>query len=279
MLDFTDVVSSGDHDDKYYPTEMREPDSQKQESVFSAVPSMLLWQAGKQQAQNAFSIYANIDLLRPYFHVEPQEVRARIVESLLPRWPSHYAPLLIPAELYGPLMLVLTLITLLLFGMKTSGHTVKEGTLMGTAFGVSFGYWLGGSALVRAAGYVSSTQLSFFQVLSLMGYGLSGHCVALLLGNAFHPVHSHLFFYAVWLFLGGATAAKLMSVFLAKTASASHKVVAAGTAAAVHLLALLYFHFAYHKTVEGTGCSPLEILVQSLNRLRMHKKVFHSHRI
>uniref|UniRef100_A0A6M2E1A8 Putative secreted protein n=1 Tax=Amblyomma tuberculatum TaxID=48802 RepID=A0A6M2E1A8_9ACAR len=36
-------------------------------------------------------------------------------------------------------MLVLTLITLLLFGMKTSGHTVKEGTLMGTAFGVSFG--------------------------------------------------------------------------------------------------------------------------------------------
>lgn len=249
VLDFTDVASSGVHDEKFYSADKPAPIPHNQD-VFSAVPSMLLWQAGKQQAKNAFSIYANIDLLRPYFHVEPQEVRARIMESFLPRWPSHYAPLLIPAELYGPLMLVLTLITLLLFGMKTSGHTVKEGTLMGTAFGVSFGYWLGGSALVRAAGYISSTQLSFFQVLSLMGYGLSGHCLALLLGNTFHPVHSHLFFYIVWLLLGGSTAARLMSVFSAKTASASHKAVAAGAAGALHLLALLYFHFAYHRTVE-----------------------------
>ncbi|XP_037287691.1 protein YIPF3 [Rhipicephalus microplus] len=249
VLDFTDVASPDFHNEKFYSAEKPAP-TQPSQDVFSAMPSMLLWQAGKQQAQNAFSIYANIDLLRPYFHVEPQEVRARILESFLPRWPSHYAPLLIPAELYGPLMLVLTLITLLLFGMKTSGHTVKEGTLMGTAFGVSFGYWLGGSALVRAAGYISSTQLSFFQVLSLMGYGLSGHCLALLLGNTFHPAHSHLFFYVVWLLLGGSTAVKLISVFSAKTASASHKTVAAGTAGALHLLALLYFHFAYHRTVE-----------------------------
>ncbi|XP_075527676.1 protein YIPF3-like isoform X1 [Dermacentor variabilis] len=249
VLDFTDVASSAVHDETFHSADKPAPIPHSQD-VFSAVPSMLLWQAGKQQAKNAFSIYANIDLLRPYFHVEPQEVRARILESFLPRWPSHYAPLLIPAELYGPLMLVLTLITLLLFGMKTSGHTVKEGTLMGTAFGVSFGYWLGGSALVRAAGYISSTQLSFFQVLSLMGYGLSGHCLALLLGNAFHPVHSHLFFYIVWLLLGGSTAARLMSVFSAKTASASHKAVTAGAAGALHLLALLYFHFAYHRTVQ-----------------------------
>lgn len=34
---------------------------------------------------------------------------------------------MIPGELYGPLMLVFTLITLLLFGMKTSGHTVVSG--------------------------------------------------------------------------------------------------------------------------------------------------------
>ncbi|KAH6941042.1 hypothetical protein HPB50_012723 [Hyalomma asiaticum] len=133
VLDFTDVPSSGVHDEKFYSADKPAP-IQHSQDVFSAVPSMLLWQAGKQQAQNAFSIYANIDLLRPYFHVEPQEVRARILESFLPRWPSHYAPL---------------------------------------------------------------------------GYGLSGHCLALLLGNAFHPVHSHLFFYTVWLLLGGPTAAKL----------------------------------------------------------------------
>lgn len=212
---------------------------------------MLLWQAGKQQAQKAFGLYGNIDLLRPYFHVEPQEVRDRILQSFFPHWPSHYAPLMIPGELYGPLMLVFTLITLLLFGMKTSGHTVKEGTLMGTAFGVSFGYWLGGSALVKAAAYLSNSRLSFLQVLSLMGYALSGHCLALLLGNLFHPVHSHVFFYAIWLVLGGVTAVKLMSVFAAKTPVASQKVAPAVAAGLLHLLSLLYFHFAYHRTVEA----------------------------
>lgn len=251
VLEFTDTIESGGYDaGKHYLPPMGEQKAHEPDFLQSA-PSMLLWQAGKQQAQKAFNLYGNIDLLRPYFHVEPQEVRDRILESFFPRWPSHYAPLLIPGELYGPLMLVFTMITLLLFGMKSSGHTVKEGTLMGTAFGVSFGYWLGGSALVRAAGYVSSTRLSFLQVLSLMGYALSGHCFALFLGNVFHPEHSHMFFYGVWLVLGGSTALKLVAVFAAKTASVSHKAVAASTAAVLHLLALLYFHFAYHRTVEA----------------------------
>lgn len=212
---------------------------------------MLLWQAGKQQAQKAFSLYGNIDILRPYFHVEPQEVRDRIFESFLPRWPSNYKALVIPGELYGPLMLVFTLITLLLYGMKSSGHTVKEGTLMGTAFGVSFGYWLGGSALVYSAAYICSTHISFLQVLSSMGYALSGHCVVLILSSAFHPVHSHIFFYVTWFLIGGLTAAKLVSVLVARTSGSSHKILAGGVAASLHLLMLLYAHFAYHRTVEA----------------------------
>ncbi|XP_040357671.1 protein YIPF3-like [Ixodes scapularis] len=42
-----------------------------------------------------------------------------------------------------------------------------------------------------------------------------------------------------------------VAVFAAKTASVSHKAVAASTAALLHLLALLYFHFAYHRMVEA----------------------------
>lgn len=36
-----------------------------------------MWQAGKRQASRAFSLYANIDILRPYFDVEPAQVRSR----------------------------------------------------------------------------------------------------------------------------------------------------------------------------------------------------------
>lgn len=36
-----------------------------------------MWQVGKRQASKAFSLYANIDILRPYFDVEPVQVRTR----------------------------------------------------------------------------------------------------------------------------------------------------------------------------------------------------------
>ncbi|TDH01667.1 hypothetical protein EPR50_G00183020 [Perca flavescens] len=36
-----------------------------------------VWQAGKRQASRAFNLYANIDILRPYFDVEPVQVRSR----------------------------------------------------------------------------------------------------------------------------------------------------------------------------------------------------------
>ena len=36
-----------------------------------------MWQAGTQSAKRAWNVYGNIDLLRPYFDVEPKEVQSR----------------------------------------------------------------------------------------------------------------------------------------------------------------------------------------------------------
>ncbi|UYV69382.1 YIPF3 [Cordylochernes scorpioides] len=107
-------------------------------------------------------------------------------------------------------MLVLTLIALLLYGMKTSDHVVKEGTLMGTAFGVSFGYWFGATGLVFFLCFISNCAISFFQLLSLVGYGISGHCLTLLLGTLIHPENSHISFYLLWLVFGGLSAATMV---------------------------------------------------------------------
>lgn len=43
----------------------------------------------------------------------------------------------------------------------------QEGTLMGTAFGVCFGYWIGGSALFYSVSFMCNTHLTFLQILSL----------------------------------------------------------------------------------------------------------------
>lgn len=51
------------------------------ESQYSSQDSMLfsiqLWQAGKQSTQKFINMYAHIDFLRPYFDVEPREIRSR----------------------------------------------------------------------------------------------------------------------------------------------------------------------------------------------------------
>ncbi|EDV29562.1 uncharacterized protein TRIADDRAFT_52073 [Trichoplax adhaerens] len=45
-------------------------------------------QQGQQQVRNALNFYANIDILRPYFDVEPIQVRDRLLRSLVPVKPS-----------------------------------------------------------------------------------------------------------------------------------------------------------------------------------------------
>ena len=49
---------------------------------------MQMWNEGSQRVGKAFSVYANIDVLRPYFDVEPHQVRSRLLHSLIPKMPG-----------------------------------------------------------------------------------------------------------------------------------------------------------------------------------------------
>uniref|UniRef100_A0A671Y150 Protein YIPF3 n=1 Tax=Sparus aurata TaxID=8175 RepID=A0A671Y150_SPAAU len=165
-----------------------------------------VWQAGKRQASRAFNLYANIDILRPYFDVEPVQVRSRLIESMIPVRMINF-PQKIAGELYGPLMLVFTLVAILLHGMKTSGTVIREGTLMGTAIGTCFGYWLGVSSFIYFLAYLVNAQITMLQTLSLLGYGLFGHCVVLLVT---YNIHFHFLFYVLWLLLGGLSTLRMV---------------------------------------------------------------------
>ncbi|XP_034503798.1 protein YIPF3 isoform X9 [Ailuropoda melanoleuca] len=162
-----------------------------------------MWQAGKRQASRAFSLYANIDILRPYFDVEPAQVRSRLLESMIPIKMVNF-PQKIAGELYGPLMLVFTLVAILLHGMKTSD--------------------------------------------TIIGYGLFGHCIVLFIT---YNIHLHALFFLFWLLVGGLSTLRMVAVLVSRTVGPTQRLLLCGTLAALHMVFLLYLHFAYHKVVEG----------------------------
>lgn len=45
----------------------------------------------------------------------------------------------------------------------------------------------------------------------LQGYGLTSHCVVILVGTLIHTSHDHLFFYMLWAVFGGLSTLKMVS--------------------------------------------------------------------
>ncbi|CAF0906016.1 unnamed protein product [Didymodactylos carnosus] len=167
----------------------------------------LVWNAGKQQAQKAINLYANLDYLRPYFDVEPKEVFNRLIQSLIPKLPSREEN--VKPELYGPSMITFTLAAILIYQMKLSNHSV--------------------------------------------GYALFSHCVVLLFATFIHTKHDHMLFYFLWAVIGGMAASKMASVVMARTLNQRYQLALAGFVAAMHMIFLLYLHFAYHELAENVA--------------------------
>ncbi|KAF3841604.1 hypothetical protein F7725_023555 [Dissostichus mawsoni] len=160
-----------------------------------------VWQAGKRQASKAFNLYANIDILRP------------LIESMIPVRMINF-PQKIAGELYGPLMLVFTLVAILLHGMKTSDTVI----------------------------------ITMLQTLSLLGYGLFGHCVVLFIT---YNIHFHFLFYFLWLLCGGLSTLRMVTALLSRTVGQTPRLLLCGTLSVLHMMFLLYLHFNYHKIIEG----------------------------
>lgn len=206
-----------------------------------------VWAAGKSQARRFFDLYSNIDVLRPYFDVEPKDILIRLAQSLVPRKPLK--PQTVAGELYGPIMVVFTLVALLLFSMKHSGHTVQEGTLMGTAIGVCFGYWLGGSSLYYFMAYLCNAHITLLQIVSLTGYALFSHCICIFLATVTHETTHGVFFLAI-IVIGGLSSLRMLGVYVSRTWSRQQGMTIGSIVGVVHLLFLLYLHYAYHDTYE-----------------------------
>jgi len=217
-----------------------------------------VFKQAQSRAGGLFNIYAHLDLIKPYFDVELSTVVRRLRASFVPRGffggssgslPSTAADVAgegSQVDLYGPTMLVFTLVAVLLLGMKLSHTTVHEGTLVGSAFGVCFTYWLVLSLGMRFMAYLLGMQLTVLDALSYAGYGLLGYCLALLTHYVFNYTLPLLSTVALIGF-GGASALTLAGLFwqeLHQRDKAKALTAAIGVGS-VHFLFLLYIRFFY----------------------------------
>jgi len=78
----------------------------------------------------------------------------------------------IPKDLYGPLMLVLTLAAILMFRIPSSVTVLEEFSIIGTSLISSFAYWTASSTFLFILCLFANALVSLSQCAHLVGYSL-----------------------------------------------------------------------------------------------------------
>lgn len=180
--------------------------------------------------------------VRPYFSVSNNRIPRRIVSSMAP-------PLFFPefqrvySDMKGPIVIVTLLASILLYGLHSPQRTLVMEVL--AVAKLTVGYWLGFSFLAFFLGYFCQTSLTFSQMLSITGYSLTGHCLVLLTAEVLHQEENHGVFFFLTAVFGGLATGRLIIIMLARTPGPGQRLVMCSTLACIHLMHLIYIHFAF----------------------------------
>lgn len=180
--------------------------------------------------------------VKPYFSVANNRIPSRILSSMAP-------PLFFPefqrvySDMKGPSVIVILLAGILLYGLHSPQRTIMTEVLVTAKLTV--GYWLSFSFLAFFLGYFCETNLKFSQLLSITGYSLTGHCVVLLIAEVLHQEESHSVFFFLTTVFGGLATGRLTIIMLARTPGPGQRLVMCSTLACIHLMHLIYIHFAF----------------------------------
>uniref|UniRef100_A0A7S4KI94 Protein YIPF3 n=1 Tax=Paramoeba aestuarina TaxID=180227 RepID=A0A7S4KI94_9EUKA len=201
-----------------------------------------------QQAKSFFDLNSHIDWVRPHFDVSPNDIFNRLIGSIAPTLRTDFGEG--NADLYGPSMIVFTLISIFVFIMKeeASKSQQNDGLIMGTAFGLSFTYWWVSSLWYYTLVFATGISVSFLHVLSAAGYAMVGYCIALLPQLLLLPEELTKFFFII---LGLLSGSSLACLFFFKAGGSlvegGKGLLVAGLVFATHMTFLLYLYFFFVK--------------------------------
>ena len=133
-------------------------------------------------------------------------------------------------------MITLTLMAIIVISHKIHGVTVREGTIIGSAFVTSSSYWLGTSFFYFILTYLFSSKVSFFELLNKVGYSLFGFCLTLLsfIMHLPHLVGSYLVF-----FLFGLLSSIKLCLFFGERSGKKYYLILSISTLLTHLLLLI----------------------------------------
>ncbi|XP_045594850.2 protein YIPF3 [Procambarus clarkii] len=185
--------------------------------------------------------YSIFSFIRPYYSVSNTKLPYRILSSLAP-------PIVFPefrrvhSDMKGPSLVVAMLALILMYGIHSPNRTLVVELLITAK--LSLGYWLGFSFVAFFLCYFSQTCLTLSQLVSISGYSLTGHCVVLLIAEVLHQENSHSVFFFLTTVFGGLATARLVIIILARTPGPAQRLLICSTLACIHLMHLIYIHFA-----------------------------------
>jgi len=142
-------------------------------------------------------------------------------------------------DLYGPLMIVLTMAAILLAEMKQAQTKVaQDGTLIGAALGLCITYWVISSLFFYLLGYMFDSSMSIPQTLSMSGYALFGFTcfIALQQVIALNAMLENF----IWFVVVGLSCASLGMAFYKRASVPSQGMTAAGIVMGTQFLFLSY---------------------------------------
>jgi len=223
--------------------------------------------------------YTRIDFFRPYFDVEPVQLQKRLKDAYKPSLPlmqqeltllihgttngAMCPPQKISPELYGPLMIVLTLAAIIPVYMhdiidNTMGGSIRDTTLISGILATCLTYWWFGTLIVFYVSQLTKTFVTIVQTASVFGYSMSSMCIVLGVGGITERSNidtcSHVLFFILWLLVGGVANLRLALVLMGRTPMDYQyrfkRLVVGIVPFLLNMFFMLYLHFFYHNLIE-----------------------------
>lgn len=179
------------------------------------------------------------------FMVPPSHLPHRIFVSLVPPFlGEEYRHVYV--DFLGPSLALLLMASILHYGHATKLPSAASNT---SPTEVLLLY----AVLMPLATYALSSlcwaTVNLTEMIALLGYGMFGHVFTLAVSLIFYQEESNTFFFFCLVIFGGLSALRVAVVLLTSIPVPAARLVVCSLVATVHLLSLVFLHFAYmHRT-------------------------------
>lgn len=186
--------------------------------------------------------YSSKHTLKKLFFIPFCDLCFRIYASFIPPLSQKFEKIYV--DLLGPLIAFAIYIFILQYG-----HYNKNETISFPPVKYCLGYLTMMPVVCKVLLTISQSNISFCEVLSLLGYALYGHILTLGLSLILFDESSNKFFFLCLIIFSGLSTLRLTIILLRTIPKPGARLLVCSSVCIMQILSLTFVHFAYmHKT-------------------------------